>query len=262
MIRLWLSICLLLPWSAPVGAEPWVVTIPTRPGVTVRLVLDSPAAPPKGVLLMFPGGQGARKFEVEGETVNLGRNFLVHTLPLFVRHGWAVAVVDAPSDLPEGMSDTFRTSRSHAEDIRRSIDYLDRQGWRPLYLVGTSRGTLSAAYLAGALTDTRIKGLVLTASLGKMLQSLPLNRIGLPVLLVHHRDDACHLCPFAEVLKLKGQFPRSPRVDFMAVAGGLPPQSGPCQPWSPHGFFGMEAQAVQAISDWLEGKGAPSQVGP
>lgn len=262
MNRVLLAFCLLVSWVSGVGAEPRVVTVPTRPGVTVRLVLDAPSTPVKGVLLIFPGGSGARMFEVRDGAVKLGNNFLTRTSPLFVSRGWAVAVVDVPSEHQDGMSPEFRTSPAHAADIRHILDFLHRKGWRSFYLAGESWGTFSAAYLAAALTDHRLKGLVLTASLGEDVQDLSLGRISLPVLLVHHRDDGCWRSPFDGALKLKGQFPQSPRVDLVAVEGGLPPEAPPCRSLSKHGFYGMEEELVQAMCLWLEGKPPPPQVGP
>ncbi len=67
------------------------------------------------------------------------------------------------------MTDTFRNSPKHAQDIEKAIEFLAGQGLQPVYLVGTSRGTLSVAYLGIALKDERIKGIVLTSSLPGIL---------------------------------------------------------------------------------------------
>ena len=262
MHKLLLALFLWATWVSYGVAGPKVFTVPTRPGVTVRLLLDAPDSPRKDVLLIFPGGSGAHMFKIQDGNIELGNNFLVRTTPLFVNCGWAVVVVDVPSDHQDSMSLAFRTSQEHAADIRHVLDFLNREGWRSFYLAGTSRGTLSAAYLATALADRRLKGLVLTASLEEEVRGLTLDKISLPVLLVHHRDDGCWRSPFDGALKLKELFPRSPRVDLVAVEGGLPPQSDPCSSLSHHGFWGMEKQVVQAICQWLEGKPPPPQVGP
>jgi pimeloyl-ACP methyl ester carboxylesterase len=201
-------------------------------------------------------------FKKKNGGVRLARNFLVRTSPEFVKQGFAAAVVDAPSDQAGGMSAAFRTSPAHAQDLIKVIDFLDKQGLKPIFLAGTSRGTLSAAYLATVLADARIKGLVLTASLGEELSRLPLQNVTLPVLLVHHKDDACKISPFAGAVRLKGMFSKSPRVDLVEVQGGLPPESDPCRPMSVHGFLGKETEVVQAIADWLAGRPVPARIGP
>lgn len=245
--------------SALAGQE--IKAIPTRPGVTLKVLLNTPAAPAKAILIMFPGGNGANMFKEKGGQIHLGKNFLVRTSPQFVKQGLAVAIVDAPSDQANGMSAGFRNSPEHTQDIRKVIDFLDAQGLKPIYLVGTSRGTLSAAYLGIELQDKRVKGLVLTSSLGGAIGGFPLSRITLPVLLVHHRDDGCKVCPFQEAVALKNKLSGAPKVDFVEVLGGSPPQSGPCQALSNHGFLGREDQVVQVIADWITGKQVPGQIG-
>ena len=237
--------------------------IDTRPGVTMRFVIVIPANA-KDTLIMFGGANGANMFSGSGTNVRLGGNFLVATTPAYVQQGFAVAIVDVPSDQPGGISPLFRTSAAHAQDISKLIDYLDSQGLKSVYLVGTSYGTISAAYLGSALSDTRIKGVILTttATAAPHFGEIAVNRITVPVLLVHHREDACPDTPVSGDLPLIKKLTGSPRVDFVQVSGGSPPQAGPCDPQSPHGFFGVEAIVVQAIGDWVTGKPVPPTIGP
>lgn len=253
------ALVLLFAISAHAGEE--IKTVATRPGVTVKVLLNTPATPPKAVLVMFPGGDGANMFREEGGQIRLGKNFLVRTSRKFVQQGLAVAIVDAPSDQP--MSLGFRNSPEHVQDIRKVFEFMDTQGLKPFYLVGTSRGSLSVAYLGIELQDPRIKGLVLTSTPAgpQYAGGLLVNRITLPILLVHHRDDACKICPIQEAVSLKTKLTGSPRVDFVEVQGGDPPQSGPCQAMSYHGFLGREDQVVQVIADWITGKRVPTQIG-
>ena len=254
------AMALVLP-EAPALAGQEIKPVATRPGVTVQVLLNIPATPTKAVVVMFPGGDGANMFKEKGGQIHLGRNFLVRTSPKFAQQGLTVASVDAPSDQPNGMSAWFRNSPEHIQDIRKVIDFLDAQGLKPIYLVGTSRGTLSVAYLGIELQDKRVKGLVLTSSMGGTIGGFPLNRITLPVLLVHHRDDGCKVCPFQEAVALKNKLSGSSRVDFVEVQGGSPPESDPCKAMSFHGFLGREDQVVQVIANWIYGKNIPAQIG-
>lgn len=255
-----MALFIILPAAAAPAQE--VKAIDTRPGVTLRFLLFRPAAAPKGVLVMFPGGEGAHMFQETAGKVQLGKNFLVRTSPEFVKAGYAVAIVDVPSDQASGMSPGFRNSPEHVQDITRLIDSLDTQGLKPIYLVGTSMGTLSVAYLGMELKDQRLKGLVLTSTVTNYVAGLRLPQITLPVLLVHHGEDGCKFCPFTDALQLKNKMSGSPKVDFVEVQGGDPPQSGPCQPLSSHGFFGVEDQVVQVIAAWAAGQSIPARVGP
>ena len=44
------------------------------------------------------------------------------------------------------------------------------------------------------------------------------------------------------------------------VRGGKPPESGPCDPFAPHGYFGREAETVDAIAAWMLKKSHPKDI--
>src|SRR5437588_12725397 len=78
-----------------------LVSLSARPGVTQSFYFTKPAAAPTAALVLFAGGDG--KLRNYGPP-NLGRgNFLVRSRGLFLEHGFAVAVMDAPSDQSSGM---------------------------------------------------------------------------------------------------------------------------------------------------------------
>jgi hypothetical protein len=35
------------------------------------------------------------------------------------------------------------------------------------------------------------------------------------------------------------------------IEGGDPAQSAPCEPLSPHGFFGLDAVVIERIARWM-----------
>lgn len=247
--------------ASPLLAGQEIKCVTTRAGVTMKVLLNIPASSPKAVLVLFPGGNGANMFKERDGQIHLGRNFLVRSSPQFVALGLAVAIVDVPSDQANGMSAGFRNSPEHVQDIAKLIDFLDAQGLKPIYLVGTSMGTLSVAYLGMELKDSRIKGLVLTSTVTQYVSGFRLSRITLPTLLVHHRDDGCKICPFPDAVALKAKLSSASKVDFVEVLGGSPPQSDPCQAMSHHGFLGREDQVVRVIADWIAGIQVPAQIG-
>jgi hypothetical protein len=65
------------------------------------------------------------------------------------------------------------------------------------------------------------------------------------LLFVHHRSDTCHATPYSVAAGLGERFP------LISVSGGKPAESGPCDPFSAHGYFGREAETVDAISAWM-----------
>jgi hypothetical protein len=73
-----------------------------------------------------------------------------------------------------------------------------------------------------------------------------------PTLFVHNKDDACMACPFGAVPSLMARFTSTPKKQLIAVAGGAPPQSDPCEALSRHGYFGIEDEVVTAIAAWIK----------
>lgn len=243
--------------------------IDTRPGVTLRFVFSSPSNP-KAALILFPGGDGRNMFAISGAGIKLGGNFVVRNMPQFVQQGFAAAIIDVPSDEVSGMAPVFRVSSEHAQDISKLMEYLGTQGLNSVYFVGTSNGTISENYLGTAIKEPRLKGIVLTSTItgtprtlvSSAFNTIALNKISVPVLIVHHHDDGCSEAPFAAAFALPAKMTSSPRVDLIEVRGGSPPQSGPCDPFAQHGYFGIEEPVIQAIADWIIGKPVPSKIGP
>lgn len=272
-LRILMIIFVLLacPVNAAVAAERWILAFETRPGVTVKVLLQTPEVPSKGTILLFPGGSGARHFGGSGSDISLGNNFLVRSSGLFVHKGYATAIIDAPSDHADGMSDAFRTSPEHAQDIRTILDALVSRSAGPFYLAGTSRGTLSAAYLASVLPQGQVAALVLTATVGSV-SGLPLDTVSMPVLLVHHIQDDCRASSPAGAAALTGRFVKSSQAVFVEAAGGSSGSDGgrgkrrtggaggPCSALTHHGFLGMEDKVVTVITEWLSGKPAPKRI--
>lgn len=232
-----------------------IITLKTRPEVTQSYLLtQNEDAAPRWVAVLFSGGAGALNLQRrrDGALVR-SENFLIRTRGLFGKAGVVTAAVDSPSDM-QGMTDAFRQGEKHAADIALVVaDLRTRFPQAKIVLVGTSRGTVSAAYNALALGDA-IDGVVLTSSVfnasraGSGVSQVDFPKIKAPLLFVHHREDGCNVCPYGPAARWGERYP------LIAVSGGLPPQTGPCDPLSAHGYFGKEAETVNAISHWISGQ--------
>jgi hypothetical protein len=241
----------LLAACATAAAEE-IVTLNTRAGVTQSILLSVPNQPPAAVAVLFPGGDGNIELQLEnGAPKFRGGNFLVRSRELFIDGGIATAIVDAPSDESRGMDDRFRLGEKHAEDIAKVVAELkQRIRNTPVFLIGTSRGTISAAAAGRAFADN-VAGVVLTSTLfiaarsGPGLSGFDFATIKAPVLFVHNMDDTCRFTPYQSARTLGERFP------LITVHGGDPPRSDACEAYSYHGYLGKEKPTVEAIVNWM-----------
>ena len=229
-----------------------------RPGVTLRIVLVRAKAP-QAAAILFAGGHGNLSIREDGTLTWGNGNFLVRSRHRFAANGITVAVIDAPSDRqgPDGMSYGFRAGADHATDIRAVMDLLRVEFKLPVWLVGTSRGTKSAANGGVRLQKDPPAGIVLTASVteetekGSGVLAFDLEKIRLPVLVVHHRDDECWVTPYEGAMLIKKGLIAAVVAELMAFSGGET-EGNPCRAQSHHGFLGIEDQVVKAIADWIK----------
>jgi hypothetical protein len=248
-------IALLLALPAIAFAADRLVSVDTRPGVRVGYwLMERPGATATVVLL--PGGEGAIGYK---GGVPTSRNFLVRSRDLFADAGFNVAVVGKPTD-KDDMDLAFRAGRAHVEDLRVIAEKLRAQFGKPVWLVGTSRGTVSAAAAAAVLDPSTVAGIVLTSSVTyskfqPAVPSLPLMDVRVPVLVMHHKRDACRDCDPREAHLITERLTGAPVKKLLLVDGGGEPSGPVCEPMHYHGFIGMEAEAVQHIVDFIR---APS----
>jgi dienelactone hydrolase len=255
-------ITLALVASALAAGYEAIEIVPTRPNVTVRLLVIKVNSRPTTALILFPGANGSKHFGERDGRFWVSNNFLMRSARDLASAGYIVVAVDAPSDQGSGMSDSFRTSTQHAEDARKIIAYLkEKHRATSVYLVGTSRGTISAAYLASVIDDPLIGGVILSAVYSPAdLGCIDFSEIDDPVLIVHHVYDQCRVTPYQGAMELKNRLTESPKVDLVGVTGGIPPASGPCEALSNHGFYGVEQPVVRVMTDWLAGKPVPERI--
>ena len=249
MKRLLLAI-LALPLAA---AAQEIVQVPSRPGVTIPVFIAGMGeAKAEAVGLMYSGGFGEIRLRMEGGQPKFqAGNFLVRTRAQFIRNGVQPILVDVPSDSKDGVSDPYRRSDAQVADARAVLgEARKRFPGLPIFIVTTSRSTLSAAHLAKALGPEEVAGVVMSSTMtvaGRQFESVStLNGAKVPVLVVHHRDDTCGSTPYQGAARLAGD-----KHTLISVKGGDEPKSGPCEPFSRHGYIGKESPTVDAIAGWM-----------
>jgi len=222
-----------------------------RPGRVPLLYLATipETVVPKVGAVLFAGSDGVLDLANKG-VPQPGSNFLIRSRSLFSLRSIATAAFD-PSTDSGPLFDNVRTSQVHAREVEQVLaDFKERYGLSEVYLVGTSRGTISAAHLSLYFKD-RINGAVLTSTVfsssraGSGLAGFNFLQIQVPLLFIHHRRDACKVTPPG------GAESMSRRFTVILMDGGDPGNGQECGPYSPHGYLGREREVVDAISDWI-----------
>ena len=245
---IWL--CAWLWLSATAWAQDQLVTLPTREGQSISYWW-MPADGAKTTVVLFSGGSGGIGLR-EGRPQS--RNFLIRSGELFRSQGLNVAMLGNPSDKRQ-LDDVWRTSAMHRADVNQVLADLRQRGSQTLWLVGTSRGTVSVAALGIALQE-QLAGLVMTASVVNFntATSVPqqaIDQIRLPVLVYHHKNDACRITLARDTDWIMRGLKNAPIKKRWIVEGGSNPEGDPCEALHWHGFIGMEEQAVKDITGWI-----------
>lgn len=252
-----LPMLLLAAASGTYAQSPQVVDVPSRPGVTQRILVITPDKP-RAAVILFAGGDGGLTLEADGRIPKLGGNFLVRSRQLFVEQGLTTVIIDAPSDRqsPPFLSG-YRQTDDHVADAKAVIAWLRQQSKIPVWLIGTSRGTQSVAHIATRLpaTDGGPDGIVLTSTVvsdprSRAVPEMTLDRIRIPVLVAHHREDSCRVCRFSDVPQLMERLTTPPRKELLVFEGGIS-VGDPCEARAYHGFNGIEREVVQRIAAWI-----------
>ena len=222
------------------------------------------------VLVLLPGGAGFADLDKAGCARKLTGNSLIRTQDLFQKEGFATALVDAPSDHrgEDGLGGV-RISPLHAEDLGKVISDLRKRTKLPVWLVGTSRGSISAVNAASRLAGEQAPdGLVITSPLtsgnprgrkawvAQTVFSVPLEAIKVPVLVVVHAADACIRTPPSLGASILART-NGVREQAVTVTGGAKGAGAPgvdaCGGSAPHGFLGQEKEVTAGIIRFIRG---------
>jgi len=256
MKKLLLAVCLFLPHLATAQSmERGMFTTTPRSGVTQNsFIAGMGGVQAQAVVLVYNGGYGNINLRMEGGQPKFNQgSFGVRNRTDFIRNGIQPVLVDVPSDESRGVSDAYRMSDKQVTDTRAVLaEIRKRAHGMPVFIMTTSRSTLSGANLAAALTPEEVAGVVLSSSISVQagpgsysLGTFDFKSVKVPLLIVHHRGDTCKFTPYRTMAGIGQSF------TLISVSGGKPAESDPCEPQAAHGFYGKEAETTDAISGWM-----------
>jgi pimeloyl-ACP methyl ester carboxylesterase len=234
-------------------AEDVLVNVATRPGVVLPVYcMQRPEA--VATLLLISGGTGGMGKLQDGHPTS--QNFLVRSRDFFAQAGFDVAVLGIPSDRSDLGGGDYRMSDAHMQDVRSVVQQLKQRNGLPVWIIGTSMGTISTTAAAIAFGREELAGVVLTSSItsrhksGAVTQQ-KLESITIPVLVLHHALDSCKFCVPSEAAHIVDRLVNAPIKKFIEVEGGGQASGDSCGALHYHGYIGIEQEAVRRITDWV-----------
>src|SRR5262249_37830128 len=157
------ALCSEAPAARAADAE--AVTIDTTFTVkTPPVRLDLPAHRDRASVILMTGGDGLLTLDATGTITTSTGNFLIRSADLFLRHGLNAMMADALPAHPTGLNFATRLSAAHAAELQGFINAAVNRWGKPVWVVGTSNGSISTVTAAGfqpALAG--LSGVVLTS---------------------------------------------------------------------------------------------------
>ena len=243
------SIFTVLAYSSVAISEEFK-TIKTREDVTISFIKNTPVNEIKAAAVLFAGGDGIIDVDVDNKSVG-SSNFLVRSRGLFAKFGVLTITPDVPSDMDGGVKND-RGNSDYQSDIASLIKEIRKATDKPIWLIGTSRGSITVSYHAAALN---VQGVVLTASVttGKhdTVFGGNLEGIKVPALVVNHENDQCWVSPAYGAKEIISALTAAPKKQTLLYTKGKAGDSNDCGPISPHGFLGIENRVVNDITNWM-----------
>ncbi|MBE1162928.1 alpha/beta hydrolase [Dyella sp. 7MK23] len=203
---------------------------------------------------MLPGGAGDVGIRRDGD-LRHDDNFVVRTRALWAARGYAVVIPDAlDGDNLRGM----RSSPAYPALVGALVQFAQQQSPGPVFLLGTSQGSIAAMNGAAHLAPATLAGVVLTESvsvLGGSHETVFMadpGKVRVPALVVANHDDQCKVAPPANAARIAAAMTASPAVNVIYVSGGEQRSANTCGSLTPHGYYGIENKVVDAIASWMD----------
>lgn len=220
--------------------------------VLMRAILAKPAKPTDTALLYFRGYPGIAKIQSVADKERNLQPFMRKNQRIFEEEGIALVVMDCPTDQWATCDDRYRSSKEHADDVRRIIAKLkEEHGLTKIYIMGHSLGTISSRWLAKYLGN-EIAGSIHSSSMNgynKMgyansLNGFDYSSITAPTLHIHNEHDGCQHTPYRTVKGYAGD-------NLVTVRGGIA-EGDPCGAGNLHSHQGREEVVVREIVSWIK----------
>lgn len=229
-----------------------ILAVPLGRGVNQRFIFAAPRHA-RATIVMLPGGAGDLGLRERGDILH-GENFVVRTRSLWTSQGYAVLI---PDTVGHTNLRGDRSSIAYGEVVERLIAFSHMRNPGPVYLLGTSQGSIAAVNAAARARPGTIAGLILTESVtvlgasGETVFDANPAGVRVPVLIIANKADVCRVAPPADAVKIARRLTASPSVEVHYVDGGQQRSANPCGSLTPHGYYGIEPSVVAIVTRWM-----------
>ena len=242
-IKYLLVVCLCI---ISISAQGQVIDIPYRENAPTRTLL-TPASNPKALVLLFSGGGGWLRLQNDGSTKN--RHTFIRSLNLWSQYHIDAVLVDTPYDLGDLRRGNLRERQDHMDRVGEVVSYYKNKTGLPIWVFGHSMGTSTATYFANQSSDQSkqlagiiIAGTIRTASLS--------DAVILPVLGIHHPEDACLGTPVSATKKIIEGRPAKFISKLEIIEGGVS-EGNVCESFAYHGFNQTEPELIKRAAQFI-----------
>ncbi len=207
-----------------------------------KAVIYSPEGKPSGSVILITGGSTRLAIVGDGSNLDKNTNFLVRTRMDYPAAGFVTALAENSSNLAPLIA-----------RLRAIV--------RPVFVIGTSNGTVVAVANATRLGTDGPDGIVLTSTvtkpgnLSRDVLDYPLKNLKIPVLFVHNTNDACRVSPPSGAQAAARMI--DPTLVTIVMVTSTEAFDPPCQPLAPHGYLGIESTTIGKIVDWMKAHTSP-----
>jgi hypothetical protein len=247
--------------SSARAADAEAVTIDTNFTVyTPPVRLENPPGNAQASVVLMTGGNGLLSLDSTGTIIDSTGNFLIRTANLFLQHGLNVMMADVALayPAPTGITLSDRLSSMHAAELQGFINAAITRWGKPVWVVGTSNGSVSAVTAGGFNPSlSGLRGVVLTSTVTQLSTTdqptfnLYVSRITVPTLVVLNQDDHCTASPPSGSAAVFAAIPSSNKASDV-LEGGYSVATDPCGAFSEHGYAGTARDAVKDIAQFIK----------
>jgi pimeloyl-ACP methyl ester carboxylesterase len=152
----------------------------------------------------------------------------------------------------------MRSSPGYARLVNRLIGFAHDQVAVPVFLLGTSQGSIAAMNGAAHAPPGTIAGVILTESVSVMGGSHETvfdadpQEVRVPALVLANQDDRCDVAPPAMAPRIAAAMRHAPDVKVAMVSGGISKSTKDCGSLTSHGYYGIENQVVNLMCEWMQ----------